>query len=162
MKPPLALKWKIRVFLSSTASFLEIVLALLLALALGICTIQLIPALFDLQVSVHEIDVFHDYLEALFVLVIGVEALKLLCKHTPGSALEILLFAIARGMIVSHTTPMENLLVVISIGMLFAIRKFLFVPAWGIEHEVSSFDQASALAARKGSEKEGGENSEAE
>lgn len=144
-----SLKWKIRVVLSGTASFLEIVLAALLAAALAVCTVQLIPSLFELDVSVHEIDHFHDYLEAVFALVIGVEALKLLCKHTPGSALEILLFAIARGMIVNHTTPTENLLVVISIGLLFAIRKFLFVPAWGIEHEISSFDKANGVTAEQ-------------
>ena len=142
------IKWKIRVYLSNAATFLEIVLAILLTIALGISILQLIPTLFTLQVSIHHIDVFHEYLEALFVLVIGVEALKLLCKHTPGSALEVILFTIARDMIVSHTTPVENFLVVLSIGLLFAIRKFLFVPAWGSENEISAFEKAQKICLR--------------
>ncbi len=143
--PDSNIKWKIRIYLSYAATFLEISLAVLLAVALALSILQLIPSLFSLRVSIHDIGVFHEYLEALFVLVIGVEALKLLCKHTPGSALEVILFTIARDMIVNHTTPVENLLVVLSIGLLFAIRKFLFVPAWGSEHEVSSFEKAKNL-----------------
>ena len=49
---------------------------------------------------------------------------QMLSKHTPGSAIEVLLFAIARQMIVEHTTPLENFLTVITIAALFAIRKF--------------------------------------
>lgn len=135
------IKWKVRLYLSYLATFLEISLAILLALALAICILQMIPSILQLRVTVNSIDVFHNYLEALFVLVIGVEALKLLCKHTPGSALEILLFTIAREMIVSHTTPEQNLLVVLSIAIIFAIRKFMYVPAWGSEEEVSAFDE---------------------
>ena len=55
----------------------------------------------------------------------------MMAKHTPGSAIEVLLFAIARQMIVEHTTPFENFLTVVTIAGLFAIRKFLFVPSFG-------------------------------
>lgn len=139
--PRSPVKWKIRMYLSYTGSFLEIFLAVLLAIALAICSVQLIPEVFNLKVSVHDIHIFRRFLEALFVLVIGVEALKLLCKHTPGSALEIILFTIAREMIVEHTTPEQNVLVVLSIAILFAIRRFLYVPAWGSENDVAAFDQ---------------------
>lgn len=140
-----SLKWKIRVILSYIASFLEISMAVLLAILLGVSVIQLIPELLKFNVSVKNIEVFHEYLQSLFMLVIGVEALKLLCKHTPESALSVLLFTIAREMIVSHTTPVENLLAVLSIGLIFAIRKFLFVPAWSVESEISSFERANNL-----------------
>ena len=138
--PHSSIRWKLRLYLAYVASFLEIFLALLLALALTICAIQVVPTIFRLHISMETVDVFHEFLEALFELVIGVEALKLLCKHTPGSALEILLFTIAREMIVTHTTPEQNLVVVLSIAVIFAIRKFMYVPAWGSEEEISSFD----------------------
>lgn len=147
MKPSLRspIKWKFRLYISYVASFLEIFLALMLALALIVCSIQVIPTIFQLRVSMETVSVFRVFLEALFELVIGVEALKLLCKHTPGSALEILLFTIAREMIVNHTTPEQNLLVVLSIAVIFAIRRFMYVPAWGSDQEMSSFDEVQLL-----------------
>lgn len=147
MKPSLRspIKWKFRLYISYVASFLEIFLALMLALALVVCSIQVIPTIFQLRVSMETVSVFRVFLEALFELVIGVEALKLLCKHTPGSALEILLFTIAREMIVNHTTPEQNLLVVLSIAVIFAIRRFMYVPAWGSDQEMSSFDEVQLL-----------------
>ena len=135
------MKWKIRVRLALAASFLEIFLACLLAIALAICAVQMIPSLFDLAVSSEHISPFHEYLESLFVLVIGTEALKMLCKHTPGSALEVLLFTIAREMVVKETSPVENLIVVVSIAVIFAIRKYLYVPAFGSEERGSSFER---------------------
>lgn len=147
MKPSLRspIKWKFRLYISYVASFLEIFLALMLALALVVCSIQVIPTIFQLRISMETVSVFRVFLEALFELVIGVEALKLLCKHTPGSALEILLFTIAREMIVNHTTPEQNLLVVLSIAVIFAIRRFMYVPAWGSDQEMSSFDEVQLL-----------------
>ena len=147
MKPSLRspIKWKFRLYISYVASFLEIFLALMLALALVVCSIQVIPTIFQLRVNMETVSVFRVFLEALFELVIGVEALKLLCKHTPGSALEILLFTIAREMIVNHTTPEQNLLVVLSIAVIFAIRRFMYVPAWGSDQEMSSFDEVQLL-----------------
>ena len=64
-------------------------------------------------------------------LVIGIEFIKMLAKHSPGSALEVLLYAIARNMILGHGTAAENLLGVVAIGLIFVIRKFLFVPSFG-------------------------------
>ena len=55
----------------------------------------------------------------------------MLAKHSPGSALEVLLYAIARNMILGHGTAIENLLGVASIGLIFVIRKFCFVPSFG-------------------------------
>lgn len=134
------MKWKIRVYLANAASFLEIFLACQLAIALVLCGVQLIPSLFNLAVSAEHINPFHEYLEGLFVLVIGTEALKMLCKHTPGSALEVMLFTIAREMVVKETSPLENLVVVLSIGIIFAIRKYLYVPAFGSEGDESPFE----------------------
>ena len=38
-----------------------------------------------------------------------------------------MLLAIARQMIVEHTSPIENLIAVLSIGILFVIRKYLYI-----------------------------------
>ena len=48
-----------------------------------------------------------------------------------GSSLEVLLYAIARHMVVGHESAVENLLSVGAIALIFVVRKFFFVPAFG-------------------------------
>ena len=55
----------------------------------------------------------------------------MLAKHSPGSSLEVLLYAIARHMVVGHESALENLLSVGAIALIFVVRKFFFVPAFG-------------------------------
>ncbi|WP_343247172.1 phosphate-starvation-inducible PsiE family protein [Diplocloster hominis] len=74
---------------------------------------------------------FNNFLAWTMNLVIGVEFVKMLCKHTPGTVIEVLLFATARQMIVEHLNAWEILAGAIAIALLFATRKFLF----------SSFDE---------------------
>lgn len=110
---------------------IEIALGLLLTAAVVICAMQMIPDLFELHVSMENMHGFREYLEGIFNLVIGVEALKMIYKHSPGSAIEVLLYTLARELVVQETTVVENLILIICITILFAIRKFLFVPAFG-------------------------------
>ena len=71
------------------------------------------------------------FLQRALDIVIGIEFIKMLAKHSPGSALEVLLYAIARHMIVGHESAVENFISVASIALIFCVRKFLFVPAFG-------------------------------
>ena len=64
-------------------------------------------------------------LDDAIILAIGAELIKMLCKHTPETVIEVLAFALARHLIVVHTTPLENLVTVIAIAVLFAVRRFL-------------------------------------
>ena len=59
------------------------------------------------------------------------DARKMLAKHSPGSSLEVLLYAIARHMVIGHESSFENLLSVAAIALIFVVRKFFFVPAFG-------------------------------
>ena len=71
------------------------------------------------------------FLERALDIVIGIEFIKMLAKHSPGSSLEVLLYAIARHMVVGHESALENLLSVGAIALIFIVRKFFFVPAFG-------------------------------
>ena len=64
-------------------------------------------------------------LDDAIILAIGAELIKMLCKHTPETVIEVLAFALARHLIVVHTTPLENLITVVAIAVLFAVRRFL-------------------------------------
>ena len=67
------------------------------------------------------------YLRYLYDILISVELIKLLCRHDLSSMVEILMFAVSRHVIVDHLEVFENLIAVLSIAALFAVRKFLFI-----------------------------------
>lgn len=58
-------------------------------------------------------------------LIIGIEFVKMLVKHTPNSVIEVLLFSISRLVITEHTSMLNVLLGVISIILLFALKHWL-------------------------------------
>ncbi|MBR0359919.1 MAG: hypothetical protein IIX21_02270, partial [Clostridia bacterium] len=56
------------------------------------------------------------------------EFIKMLCKHTTETIIEVLAFALARQLIVGHASVWENLVTVVAIAILFGIRRFLLKP----------------------------------
>ena len=51
-------------------------------------------------------------------LVVGVEFVKMLILHTPESVIEVLLYAVARQIIISHESAMENLVGVLAVALI--------------------------------------------
>lgn len=114
------------IFLSHLASFLEFCISVILAIGIILLTIRLASSLGN----VPNLDVYPNYedlLESCFNLIIGVELIRMMYRHTPDTVFEVLLFAIARQIIVDHSSPTASLLGVLSIAVLFATRKFLFI-----------------------------------
>lgn len=79
---------------------------------------------------------FQAFLAILLSVVIGVEFLKMLIKHTPGAAIEVLLFAITRQLIVFHTSSWELFLGIVAVAGVFAIRKFIYIPTFDEDERV--------------------------
>lgn len=124
------LKHILRDQVAEFASLLEVIISVLVLIGLVISSIPVAKEMLSLWQS-GSTDAFQTFLGHAFNLVIGIEFIKMLAKHSPGSALEVLLYAIARNMILGHGTTAENLLGVAAIGLIFIIRKFLFVPSFG-------------------------------
>lgn len=114
-------------FLYGVGIWLERVIAAIIIIALGMAVIGLAMNLKLLTNPGLESVNIHEFLTIAFNVMIGVEFLKMLCRHNLSSVIEVLLFAIARGMVIEHATSLENLLSVAAIGILFLIRKYLFV-----------------------------------
>ena len=112
------------------SSLLEILLAGLVLIGLLFSAVPLIRWMPGLLIDGNEAEI-RTFLERSLDIVIGIEFIKMLAKHSPGSALEVLLYAIARHMIVGHESAVENFISVASIALIFFVRKFLFVPAFG-------------------------------
>ena len=60
-----------------------------------------------------------------FLIVMGIEFVKMLALHTADAVVDVLLFTIVRQMIVSHTDAAETLLGVAAVAGIFAVKKYL-------------------------------------
>ena len=126
-------EWIKRIFrdqIAEAAGILEVVLSGIVLIALLMSIVPLLRLMPGLLTDADSMEV-HTFLERALDIVIGIEFIKMLAKHSPGRALEVLLYAIARHMIVGHESAVENFISVASIALIFFVRKFLFVPAFG-------------------------------
>lgn len=117
---------------------LEIAVSIIVLIGFVISVIPLIRDMPGLLDSSNDYT-FHVFLEHAFNLVIGIEFIRMLIKHTPGSALGVLLFAIARHMVLDGTNGFELLMGVASIAGIFAIRKYLYVHSFESDEDEGSF-----------------------
>lgn len=120
------MKKTVRNKILNVADFLEIIIGVLLAISIAISVVFLASNLKLVMLNTTDLEAFDNFLATAFNLVIGIEFIKMLCKHSPETVIEVLLFALARQLIVEHTNTMENLIGIISIAILFGVRKYLF------------------------------------
>ena len=115
-----------QLFLMKVSSYLEVVCALILIVAICIAFIP-VPHNRD---SLYLDNVFDlcDFMKKSFDLVIGIELLKMFCRHDLDSIVEVLLFSVARQMVIDHLAIKEAFIGCVSVAILFAVRRFLFVP----------------------------------
>lgn len=108
-----------------SASFLERIMAVIVFIAIITAIISLWePFLLFLEHRT-EHGAFLEFVGTVFSVVIGIEFFKLLCKPGKDTLLEVLMFVVARHMIIEETTTIENLTSILTIGLLFVIDRFL-------------------------------------
>jgi uncharacterized membrane protein (DUF373 family) len=107
---------------------LEIIISFIIVIAIGISMFTLLDGLKVLYLDPLKKDSFQTFLGIAFNILIGIEFLKMIFRYNLSTVIEVLLFAIARQLIVEHTTVFENFIGVASITLLFVVRKFLFIP----------------------------------
>ena len=105
--------------------YAEIALSMVILLVIALAGFRLIMEVADTSVMSMDTEFFSTFLSQALSLVVGVEFVKMLCQHSAQTVVEVLMFATARQMVVEHLAPSETLLGVISIAILFAIRKYL-------------------------------------
>ena len=77
-----------------------------------------------------------NFLHNVLTIVIGLEFVSMLIDLTPANTLEVLILAIARYVIIDHTNAVSNIVCVICIAGLFAIRRFL-IPKEDLKKDIS-------------------------
>ena len=104
---------------------IELLISVLVGVAVVIMAVWIAIDIFKLSATKESVDLLEMVFDKAITLAIGAELIKMLCKHTPETVIEVLAFALARQLIVVHSSPMDNLITVAAIAVLFAVRKFL-------------------------------------
>lgn len=103
----------------------ELFISVIVGVAILIFAIGMVINTFNMSAFAKGADALVKVLDDAIILAIGAELIKMFCKHTPETVIEVLAFALARQLIVGHAEPLENLITVIAIAILFAVRRFL-------------------------------------
>ena len=116
---------KLKKFILAGSEVLEFIVAVLtlIGILLSVCSLVRDAGIFKQLLT--DTSVFKDYLEQIFLLVIGIEFLVMLCRPNSENVIEILIFLVARHMIVGDTTPYEDFVSVVSVVILCIVRRYL-------------------------------------
>ena len=113
------------------ANVFEFILGMVVMVAVFLGTIDVLRMIWQMYIVDFQNPVgyseLNDLLGQILLLVIGVELVVMLSLHIPGALLEVLLYAIARKMLLLPKSGgmTEIVLGIISIAGIFAIRKYL-------------------------------------
>jgi hypothetical protein len=115
---------KVFYIVDKVANSFELVIAFFLLVVIAVKFVEIILGSFTDPVVFIDDD-FKTILSTAFTLVIGVEFIKMLYKHTPESVIDVLLFAIARQTVIYYEGTVDLLIGVAALAGLFAAKKFL-------------------------------------
>lgn len=110
-----------------TSYIFELMISVIVGIGILAFGVRMVIDLSDLSIFKNGVEGLMGVLEDAITLAIGAELIKMLCKHTPETIIEVLAFALAKQLIVGHSAPWMNLITVIAIAILFVIRRFLLI-----------------------------------
>jgi len=111
-------------YIDKITVFFEVIIAISLLIVIAIKVVEILLNMIGIQLSIIPMD-FEKILSTVLILVIGVEFIKMLCKHTPETVIDVLLFAMARQIVIYQENSLDLLLGVVAIVGLFTAKKFL-------------------------------------
>lgn len=109
--------------------FLETFIAFFIIAAVIMSFTDLSKYIYQILISNQTLsyDLLTSFLGHALLMAVGVELVVMLINHTPGSIIEVLLFAIARKILIGSKGMTDFILGILAIAGVFAIRKYLFV-----------------------------------
>lgn len=123
----------VRKILNGFTEILEFIINIIVLVALVVALISLWEPLCAFIQNRTAEDAFMEFMGHVFTVVIGIEFKKMLNKPDMNTVMEILVFVIVRHMIIVDTSAFENFLTIVSVGVIFAIKKFLHVEKKPVE-----------------------------
>ena len=118
---------KFEKFLGKTAFMLEYIIAIFVIIGIFIGFTQFtdfIPGLYYASLD-QSYQVFQNFLAYALLLIVGVELILMIMNHSAYSMLELILFVIARKMLIYAHTMMDLVLGTVAILIVFIIMRFL-------------------------------------
>lgn len=106
---------------------LELFISLIVGVAVIVIAIYTVVDITKAPFLGDAMDTLVSIFDKAITLAIGAELIKMLCKHTPETIIEVLAFALARQLIIGHAASWENLITIVGIAVLFGVRKFLLI-----------------------------------
>lgn len=120
------------------ARYTEILLSVVILVVIAFAGIRLVCDVAETSIMQMGADFFTDFLSKGLSLVVGVEFVKMLCRHSSQTVVEVLVFATARQMVVEHLKTWQTLIGVVAIAILFAIRKYLMTEVDDMDYRVKN------------------------
>ena len=118
---------KFNILITKISSFVEILAAIIIVIVAAGTLLRICIGLIEngefTRMSTAE---FNKLLGDLLVVSVGIEFVKLLIRHRLEDVIDVMMLATARQMVVEHLSMLSMLIAVAAIGVLFAIRRFLF------------------------------------
>ncbi len=116
----------VREKISGAATIIEITLGVIILIACVVASLGIVFTT-DVQALFLQPDYLQKRLSDACLIIIGIELIKMINSYTIDSVIDVMLLTIARQMVVEHTAPIENLITVVAVGILFVIRKYLYI-----------------------------------
>ena len=116
------MKEKTLSILRRTARYLEITLSVVIAAVIGYLIVKLIISLLTDPAALTAADGMNDFLSSAFTLIVGIEFLVLALNPSADSVLDMLVFTVARQIVLNHDM-VSTLLGIVCIGVLLEIRR---------------------------------------
>ena len=119
---------KIRRMIDRASELLELAVNIIIIIAVIVAVISLWKPFMEFVQNRESAHAFLDFLGYVLNVLIGIEFFKMLCKPDVDTVLEVVMFVIVRHMVVLETSSLENLLTIVGMAIIFAIKKFLKEP----------------------------------
>lgn len=133
--------------LTEVAKYIELLLAAFFGVTLLYFGVTLFAQLVrDVSDMGGNWELLQEFLGQAMTLAIGVELIKMLSKPSANTVIEVLLFAISRQLVIEHPSTLNFLLGILAVAVLFAVRKYLFVPFEASSHVVMRGSHPVTLA----------------
>ena len=116
---------KTRKAIQKACDIIELCIALAVGLGLLVSVILYIPLGVKLLTSSSDTAPFLLFLEDMFNFIVGVEFIKMLCKPSAENVIEVLVFLVARHMILGTNSAVDILLSVLAVALLYGTRLLL-------------------------------------
>ncbi len=107
--------------------YIEVIISLIIIVAVIVGVINLVLQILNISFQEDLSIFFFKFLGDALNLIIGLELIKMLTGHSAYLVVEVLIYVIARLLVVNHPEALNMLLGVVSIAILFAVRKYLFI-----------------------------------